>query len=68
MIANPEKFHAMLSRKDQAKLLVENLNIKGEQVKLEEAVKLLGIYLDHMLNFESTPLKFVEKLHHNLTF
>ena len=40
MIANPEKFHAVLIKKDQTNLSLENL--KGEQVKSEETVKLLG--------------------------
>ena len=39
MIANPEKFHAMLIKKDQTNLSGENLNIKGEQMKPEETVK-----------------------------
>ena len=68
VIANPEKFHAILIKKDQTNLSGENLNINSEQIKSEETVKLLGIYLDHKLNFENTSLKFVEKLHHNLMF
>ena len=58
----------MLIKKDQTNLNGENLNIKGEQIKLEEAVKLPRIYLDDKLHFENTSLKFVEKLNHNLVF
>ena len=32
-VANPEKFHAMLVRKDQTNLSEEYLNIKGEPIK-----------------------------------
>ena len=46
MIANPEKFHAILTKMDQTNFSGENFNIKGEQIKSEETVKLLGIYLD----------------------
>ena len=52
MIANPEKFHAILIRKDQTNTSGENLIINGELIKSEETVKLLGIYLDYKLNFE----------------
>ena len=52
MIANPEKFHALLIRKDQTKTSGENFNIQGKMVKSEETVKLLGIQLDYKLNFE----------------
>ena len=55
-------------KKDQTNLNGENLNIKSEQIKLEEAVKLPRIYLDDKLHFENTSLKFVEKLNHNLMF
>ena len=46
MIANPEKFQAILIRKDLTNTSGENLNIKAELIKLEKTVKLLGIYLD----------------------
>ena len=52
MIANPEKFHVILLRKDRTNTSGETLNIKGELLKSEETVKLLGIYLDYKLNFE----------------
>ena len=52
MIANPEKNHAILIKKDQTNLSEENLNFKGEQIKSEETVRLLGLDLDHKLNFE----------------
>ena len=52
MIANPEKFHALLIRKDQTNARGENFNIHGKMIKSEETVKLLGIQLDYKLNFE----------------
>ena len=52
MIANPEKFHALLIRKDQTNTSGENFNIQGKMVKSEETVKLLGVQLDYKLNFE----------------
>ena len=52
MIANPEKFHALLIKKDQTNTCGENINIQGKMIKSEETVKLLGIHLDYKLNFE----------------
>ncbi len=52
MIANPEKFHALLIRKDQANTSGQDFNIQGKLIKSEETVKLLGIQLDYKLNFE----------------
>ena len=52
MIANPEKFHALLIKKDQTNTSGENFNIQGKTLKSEETVKLLGIHLDYKLNFE----------------
>ena len=51
-IACPEKFHAILIKKDQTNLSGEDLNIKNEQIKSKETVKLLGIYRDYKLNCE----------------
>ena len=47
MIANPEKFHALLIRKDQTNTSGENCNIQGKMIKSEETVKLLSIQLDY---------------------
>ena len=52
MIANPEKCHALLIRKDQTNTSGENFNIQGKIVKSEGTVKFLGIQLDYKLNFE----------------
>ena len=52
MIANPEKNHAILIKKDQTSLSGKIFNVKGEEIKSKETLKLLGIYLDHHLNFE----------------
>ena len=46
MIANPEKFHALLIKKDQTNTCGENINIQGKMIKSEETVKLLGIQID----------------------
>ena len=52
MIANPEKFHALLIKKDQTNTCGENINIQGKIIKSEKTVKLLGIQLGYKLNFE----------------
>ena len=52
MIANLEKFHALLIKKDQTNTSGENINIQGKMIKSEETVKLLGIQLDYKLSFE----------------
>ena len=52
LIANPEKFLATLIRKGQTNTRGANLVVNGELIKSEEAVKLLGIYLDYKLNFQ----------------
>ena len=51
MIANPEKFHALLIKKDQTNTSEENFNIQGKTFKSEETVNSLGIHLDYKLNF-----------------
>ena len=52
MIANPEKFHALLLRKNQVNTSGEEININGNTIKSEETVKLLGVTLDYKLNFD----------------
>ena len=51
MIADPEKFHALLLRKSQTCTSGENINIDGKIIKSEETVKLLGVTLDYNLDF-----------------
>ena len=53
MIANPEKFHALLISKDQSNTSGVNISIQGKSIKSEDSVKLLGIKLDNKLNFDS---------------
>ena len=53
MIANPEKFHALLIRKDQSDTSGVNISIQGKSIKSEDNVKLLRIKLDNKLNFDS---------------
>ena len=52
MIANPEKFHALLLRKNQTNTSGEQININGKIIKSEETVKLLGVTLDYRLDFD----------------
>ena len=53
MIANPEKFHALLIRKDQSDTSGVNISIQGKIKNSEDSVKPLGIKLDNELNFDS---------------
>ncbi len=53
MIENPEKFHKIIIRKNQTNTSGQEFNILGKVVKSEETVRLLGIQLDHKLNFET---------------
>ena len=53
MIANPDKFHALIVKKDQAKTFGEKICIKGNEIHTESTVKLLGVKLDHKLNFDT---------------
>ena len=53
MIANPEKFHGLLIRKDQSDTSGVDVSIQGKSIKSEDSVKLLGIKLDKTLNFDS---------------
>ena len=52
MIANPEKFHALLVKKDRTDTTRHSISIQGKTIKSEASVKLLGVYLDHQLNFD----------------
>ena len=52
MIANPEKFHAILLKKNQTNTSGVPINISGKMIKSEETVKLLGVTLDYRLDFD----------------
>ena len=52
MIANPEKFQAILLRKNQNNTSGEEINIDGKMITSEETVKLLGVTLDYRLDFD----------------
>ena len=52
MIANPEKFHAILLRKNRTNTSGEKINIDGETINSEETVKLLGVTLDYRHDFD----------------
>ena len=43
MIANPEKFHAILLRKNKRDTSGEPININGKMIKSEETMKLVGL-------------------------
>ena len=45
MIANPEKFHAILLKKNQTNTSGEKININGKMIKSEKTVKLLRRYV-----------------------
>ena len=49
--ANPEKFHAILLKKNQTNTSGEPININGKMIKSEETVKVLGVTLDYKLDF-----------------
>ena len=52
MIANPEKFHALLMGKGWTDATGHSISIQGKTIKFEASVKLLGVHLDHQLNFD----------------
>ena len=52
MIANPDKFHAIIVKKDRSDTTGINIRIKGQNIKTESTVKLLGVKLDYKLNFD----------------
>ena len=52
MIANPEKFHAILLRKNQTNTSGEQITINGKMIKSEDTVKNLGVTLDYRLDFD----------------
>ena len=78
MIANPEKFHALLVKKDRTDTTGHSISIQGKTIKSEASVKLLGVNLDHQLNFDlhisdlckkaATQLNVLNRLKHFLGF
>ena len=52
MIANPDKFHAIIGKRDRSDTTGINIRIKGQNIKTESTVKLLGVKLDYKLNFD----------------
>ena len=51
MIANPDKVHAVFVTKGRDDTTGEKLMIQGKQSQSENAVRLLGVKIDHRLNF-----------------
>ena len=64
VIANPEKFHALIVRKDRKDTSGQNIDFQGHEIKSEETVKFLGVTLDNKLIFDMYQV-FVKKLRHN---
>ena len=52
MIANPEKFHAIVLTKDKKDNSNLEIRIGNKIIKSEPTVKLLGVTIDHKLNFD----------------
>ena len=52
MIANPDKFHAVLVTKGRDDTVGEKLIIQGKKIQSENAVRLLGVKIDHRLTFD----------------
>ena len=65
MIANPDKFNALLVRKDGENTTGQNISFQGHAIQSEETVKLLGVTLDNKLNLIHIYQTFVKKLRHN---
>ena len=60
MQANPEKFQAF-SVGPKTFSLVKSFNIAGQEIACQEVVKLLGIELDYMLNFDTQVSNICQK-------
>ena len=52
IIANPDKFHAILVTRGEMTQHGEKLIIQGKQIQSENAVRLLGVKIDHRLTFD----------------
>ena len=52
IIANPDKFHAILVTKRRDDTTGVKLTIQGKQLQSENAVRLLGVKIDHSLTFD----------------
>ena len=61
MIANPNKFHAVLVTNGRDNTRGEKLMIQGKQIQSENAVRLLGVKIDHRLTFGDHIPIYVEK-------
>ena len=53
MIANPEKFHAILLTKSSSNTVDKTLKIKNNLRQSESKVELLGLTIDKLLSFHS---------------
>ena len=52
MIANPEKFHSIILRKNKTNTSGEQMIVNGKKIQSEETVELLGVKLDYKLDFD----------------
>ena len=53
MIANPDKFHAILWDKPNSNLTDKNTKIKNQNIRVVSNVKMLEVYIDYKLNFNT---------------
>ena len=52
MIVNPDKFESMAQGRHKQKETI-NLKISGAEIKGQNSVTLLGVYIDNQLNFDN---------------
>ena len=53
MIANPDKFKAIILSKEKLNTTYITFNFKGQNISAKEKVDLLGITIDNKLTFET---------------
>ena len=51
MIINPDKFQAILLDKRKSDLAYRNIKIENQNIQVVSDVKMLGVHIDHKLNF-----------------
>ena len=59
MIANPDKFQAIIMNKRRENQITLNLKIYNNEIETPKSVKLLGIEIDNQLSFN----QHISKLH-----
>lgn len=51
MIINPDKFQAILLDKRKSDLAYRSIKIENQNIQVVSDVKMLGVHIDHKLNF-----------------